>query len=62
MLARKNVEQWLVWMVVDAISCALYIYKGIPFTAALYGLYAVIAVFGYRKWLQLMQTDKINQE
>ena len=62
MLARKYVDQWLVWMVVDVISCVLYIYKGIPFTAALYGLYAVIAVFGYRKWLQLMQTDKFNQE
>ncbi len=54
MLSRKYVEQWLVWIVVDVISCGLYIYKDIHFTSALYGLYAVIAVFGYLKWKKLM--------
>lgn len=53
-LARKYVEQWLFWIVVDAICCYLYVVKGIPFKAALYGLYVVIAVMGYRKWLRLM--------
>lgn len=50
MLARKWVEQWWVWMLVDVVSCVLYIYKGIYFYAALYGIYAVVAWFGYRKW------------
>ena len=54
-LARKYIEQWLLWFVVDAVCCGLYIYKGIPFTAGLYGFYTVIAVLGYRKWLKLMQ-------
>jgi nicotinamide mononucleotide transporter len=49
-LARKYLEQWFFWMVVDVICATLYIYKGIPFKAGLYGLYVVIAVFGYRKW------------
>ena len=49
-LARKYVEQWLVWIVVDVISCGLYAYKGIPFKGGLYGLYVVIAVMGYLKW------------
>ena len=52
-LAKKYVEQWLIWLVVDAVCCGLYIYKGIPFTASLYGFYTVIAVFGYRKWKKL---------
>ena len=55
MLARKWVEQWLVWLVVDAISTGLYIYKGIPFYAILYAIYTVIAWFGYRKWLRQMR-------
>jgi nicotinamide mononucleotide transporter len=54
LLAKKYVEQWLVWMVVDAISCVLYIYKDLYFTSGLYGFYAVIAIFGYLKWKQLM--------
>jgi nicotinamide mononucleotide transporter len=44
------VEQWLVWLVVDAVTVGLYIYKGIPLTAALYGLYTALAVVGYCRW------------
>ena len=54
MLARKYIEQWLVWMVVDAASAALYVYKGLWFTAGLYLVYSVIAVMGYWKWKKLM--------
>ena len=54
MLARKYVEQWLVWIVVDAISAGLYIYKELYFTAGLYALYTVIAYFGYKEWIRLM--------
>lgn len=58
MLARKYIEQWWVWLVVDVVSSALYIYKELYFTAALYALYAIIAIFGYRKWKQLMNNEK----
>ena len=49
-LARKYVEQWIFWIAVDAICCYLYVVKGIPFKAGLYGLYTIIAVMGYLKW------------
>lgn len=54
-LARKYVEQWLVWIVVDAVLSALYVYKGIPFKAGLYALYVVIAIAGYFKWRRMMK-------
>lgn len=47
MLARKYVEQWWAWIAVDAVSAGLYIYKGLDFTAGLYALYTIIAIFGY---------------
>ncbi len=50
-LAQKYAEQWLLWLVVDAVCTVLYIYKQIPFTAGLYGFYTVMAVLGYRQWL-----------
>lgn len=53
-LARKYAEQWLMWLVVDAVCTLLYIYKGIPFKAAIYAFYTIVAVFGYRKWLKLV--------
>ena len=56
-LARKYLEQWAVWIVVDAVSAALYAYKGIPFKAGLYALY-VIAVMGYCKWRKMMTENR----
>ena len=58
MLARKYVEQWWVWCIVDIVSSALYIYKGLHFTAILYAVYAIIAIFGYFKWKRLMQNER----
>lgn len=54
-LAQKYVEQWLCWIVVDVICTYLYIVKGIPFKALLYGLYVVIAVMGYFKWQKMIK-------
>lgn len=59
-LARKYVEQWLIWIVADIELSALYVYKDIPFTAMLYALYVVIAVAGYRKWIKIMTKEKLT--
>ena len=59
MLAKKHVEQWFVWIAVDAVSSALYFYKGIYFTAVLYAVYTVVAVYGYKKW-NLMEKTQYN--
>ncbi|MBR5465661.1 MAG: nicotinamide mononucleotide transporter [Alistipes sp.] len=53
MLSRKLIEQWLVWGVVDLITVGLYLYKGIPLTACLYGLYTILAVVGWMRWRKL---------
>ena len=55
-LAQKYAEQWLLWLVVDLVCCILYVYKGIPFKAAIYGIYTIVAVLGYRKWLSMIPT------
>ena len=56
-LAQKYAEQWLLWLVVDVVCCVLYVQKGIPFKAAIYGIYTVVAIFGYRKWLKMVNSD-----
>ena len=60
-LARKYVEQWLFWMVVDIVCTALYIHKGIPFKAALYALYVFIAIAGYYKWRSVAKKVKADK-
>ena len=50
MLAKKWLEQWLLWIVVDVISTALYLWKGLYPTALLFTIYVVVAIMGYFKW------------
>ena len=57
-LARKYVEQWVFWIIVDVVCTFLYIQKGIPFKAMLYGLYVIIAIAGYRKWKSVAKEVK----
>ena len=57
-LARKYLEQWLFWIVVDSVCAVLYIHKGIPFKAGLYALYVIIAIAGYFKWKQMAKRRK----
>lgn len=54
LLARKYIEQWGAWIMVDTVCVGLYIYKGIYPYALLYALYTIIAFFGIRKWHHLM--------
>jgi nicotinamide mononucleotide transporter len=62
MLARKWIEQWWAWAVVDAVSAALYIYKGIPFYAVLYSIYTIMAIYGYYKWNSIWTGDARAQK
>ena len=54
-LAHKFLEQWFIWIAVDVVTSALYFYKDIPFKASLYALYVIIAIFGYRKWREMIK-------
>lgn len=60
-LARKYLEQWLFWIVVDVVCCMLYIQKGIPFKAGLYGLYVFIAIAGYYKWKKMTKNTEYDR-
>jgi len=54
MLANKYIEQWVLWIVVNVVSCILFVWKGLYPTALLYVVYSIVPVFGYIKWKQLM--------
>lgn len=55
MLARKYIQQWFVWFVVDAVYVYLYYYKGVYFSSGLYLFYTAMAIAGYLKWKKLMR-------
>ena len=50
MTARKYIENWVVWLLVDIIAAAVYLVKGIELYAVLYGVYLIMAFMGWRAW------------
>jgi nicotinamide mononucleotide transporter len=50
LLARKVLENWLIWIFVDIIYVGVYIFKGLHLTAIMYAIYVAIALLGYIDW------------
>ena len=50
MLAKKYIEQWLIWIFVDAVSAGLYVYKNLWPTVILFIIYTIMAILGYLEW------------
>jgi nicotinamide mononucleotide transporter len=50
LLAKKYVENWPVWIGVNAVGAALFAYKNLTLTAILYGLFLLMAIAGWREW------------
>lgn len=55
MLARKMIEHWWLWIIVDSVSAGLYFYKALYPTAILFVVYTVMAIIGYRQWKKSLQ-------
>ena len=54
LLARKWVDNWPAWVAVNAVSLVLFATKGLWLTVALYAVFLVLAVVGWRAWARLL--------
>ena len=54
MVARKILENWIYWIVIDAVSIFLYLDRGLYLYAGLFVIYVIIAIFGYFGWRRSM--------
>jgi nicotinamide mononucleotide transporter len=50
LVTQKYLQNWLYWIVIDAVAVPLYIERGLHLTALLFVVYIVIAVIGYISW------------
>jgi nicotinamide mononucleotide transporter len=50
MLAKKILQTWLIWIVVDSAAVVLYWQSGYHATIVLFVLYVVLAFYGYASW------------
>ncbi len=57
LVTQKVLENWLYWLVIDAVSIYLYLAKDLTPTVVLFSIYIVIATFGYVKWHSLYKTN-----
>ena len=50
MMTRKILENWAVWVAVDVVSIAMFVFKRLYLTAGLYTVFLGLAVMGYVQW------------
>ena len=53
LLGRKYVENWPTWVIVNVVSVALFAYKGLWLTVALYAVFVAMSFVGWRAWRRL---------
>lgn len=53
LLGRKYIENWLAWLVVNAVSVALFAHKGLWLTVLLYGVFMLLSVWGWLAWRRI---------
>lgn len=57
-LARKVLQNWLIWIFVDIIYVSVYFSKDLYATALMYAIYIVIAAIGYLDWRKIYREQK----
>jgi nicotinamide mononucleotide transporter len=57
LLARKCLESWWLWIVVDVVAVVLYFLKGINFVAIEYMVFLVLAMYGLLNWRKEMRSE-----
>lgn len=57
MLAKKMIEHWILWIIVDVVSSGLYFYKELYPTAGLFIVYTIMAVVGFVQWRKNLYID-----
>ncbi|NOQ82070.1 MAG: nicotinamide riboside transporter PnuC [Methylophaga sp.] len=55
LMARKVLQNWLYWIVIDAAAIVLYAQNGYYATIVMYSVYLILAVIGFISWQKLYQ-------
>ncbi len=55
-MAKRNIENWLFWIVADIICVPMMQYRGLSLTALQYLIFTVMAVIGYLEWKKTLNS------
>jgi len=53
LMVYQKVETWVLWLIIDLAGTIQYVYLGYWFTAALYALFTLVAIIGWKRWYVL---------
>ena len=57
-VARKKIENWPLWILVDSVSCVLWLVMGMKLTALLYVLYVIISIYAWFNWRKQLDEER----
>ena len=60
MVAKKLLENWIYWFVIDSISIFLFMSRGLVLTSILFFIYLIIIYFGYKSWARIKDNGSIK--
>jgi nicotinamide mononucleotide transporter len=58
---RKHIANWWLWVVIDTLYVAMFIYKNLYLTAALYAFFVFLALLGLRAWQKTFDTQLLSE-
>ena len=61
MLARKILQHWLLWIVVNAAAVILFAMRGLYPTVVLYAVYGIMSFIGLREWKRNMKSSNLAE-
>ncbi|MFL0797067.1 MAG: nicotinamide riboside transporter PnuC [Cellvibrionaceae bacterium] len=61
LVAKKVLENWIYWIVIDSVAIILYVDRGLYLTALLMALYIIIAIFGWLSWRSNYQRERSDK-
>ncbi len=59
LMAKRKIENWVLWIIGDIISIPMYFFKGYTLTSIQYILFTIIAFYGYLEWKKTLNSSSI---
>lgn len=56
-MARRIIESWVLWILVDVVAIALYFLKGIKLVSIEYVIFLIMSVYGLIAWIREYKTE-----
>ncbi len=59
-LAKKVIENWIIWIIVDVIAIGVYLYKDLYYTSFLFFVFLLLCIKGYFDWKKKDEIATLN--